>query len=136
MSKAANQLIVREPAGRVNRPVAASTHLFEGCMSFIDANGRAVATTNTGGNKLGGMNATEVDNSTGAAGAKNVELIRDVVQLEGSGFTAADVEKPCYLSDNFTATLTDTDNVYAGPIVKVVSSTKVMVDLARAIGQI
>ncbi|MFM9964448.1 MAG: hypothetical protein ACKV2Q_24865 [Planctomycetaceae bacterium] len=131
MSKATNQNIVREPAGRVNRPVAASTHLYEGCLSFIDSDGRAVATINSGANKLGGMNATEVDNSTGGAGAKNVELIRDVVQLEGSGFTAADVEKACFVSDNFTATLTAVGNVYAGPIVKVIDSTKVMVDLSK-----
>lgn len=129
MSKAANQVIVSQQCGRLKLPVAATTHLYEGCLSFVDASGNAVATTNSGANKLAGMNVEEVDNSGGSAGDKLIELLREVVQLEGSGFTDADVGKLAYVSDNFTVTLTAAGNTFAGPIVKVISSTKVMVDL-------
>ena len=130
MAKTSNQVIVSTRKGRLNRPVAAAKRLYEGCVSFIDSSGNATDVTNSGANTLGGLNVAEVDNSGGAAGDKDVELLRDVVQLEGSGFTDADVGKPAFVSDNFTVTLTAAGNVPAGPIVKVISSTQVMVDIS------
>jgi len=78
---------------------------------------------------LGGILRGEVDNSTGSAGDKAVEVLRGVcVELNGTGLTQASVGATAYASDNDT--ISDTDggtDCPVGEIVSVISATRALV---------
>lgn len=125
MAVTANQITRRADGCLGSLPVAASTRLYEGTLAFIDSNGRAAATTGSGANDFAGVVKEEVDNSSGAAGAKSVELHQQgVFHLVGSGFTQADVGKDCWATDNYTIVVADTTNaVKIGKVVGYISAT-------------
>lgn len=132
MAKTTNQVLNTQPTGRKAYPVAASTHLYEGCAFFINSDGYAVGTTGSGANRFGGFAAREVDNSGGSAGDLWVTAIDAcLVQVEGGTFAQTDVGGPCYATDNFTFTPTAAAGVHAGSIVQYVSSTKVWIDISQ-----
>lgn len=131
MSVAANQVITRRDEGLKDFPVAASTHLYQGTLAFINTDGNADDDTASGVNQFGGLVRGEVDNSGGAAGDKSVELHREGVHtLSGTGFTQATVGLPIYATDNFTVTSNGAASgaVYIGICTGYVSSTKIEVE--------
>ncbi len=138
MSVAINKKIKIKPSyDRVSHPVKGSTHLYEGTIYFIDSTGNAVATVASGANKFGGLLEQEVDNSGGSAGdlwTKGVR--RGLVVLEGSGLAQTSVGLRCYMTDNYTATLTAAGGVDVGEIVRYIDSTHVEVDVGKALPQI
>ena len=72
----------------------------------------------------------EADNSGGGNGAIDATTYeRASVHLPGTGFTQADVGKKAYAVDNYTVSITSTNNTYIGTIVRVVSATEVVVAL-------
>ena len=130
MSVAENQLITQSANGKSNLPVAGSTRIFQGTLVFVSATGYADDDTNSGANAFAGIATEEADNSAGAAGDLNVELLTDgVIQLQGSGFTQADVGKKVYATDNYTLTKTASSNTYIGHIREFVSATVVGVNI-------
>lgn len=107
MAVAANQVTKRQDGCMKKAPVAASTTIYEGTLVFTNATGYADDDTASGVNRFAGVARDQVDNSSGSAGDKYVELWTDgVFRLVGSGFTQADVQKDVYASDNYTITTT------------------------------
>ena len=131
MAVTANQLVNREDGNYGGGPVLTSITLYIGTLAFIDAaNGFITNVVNSGANKFAGITRDYVDNSSGASGDKKIILYeRGTFELEGAGFTQADVGKKAYASDNFTVTTTATSNTYIGTITRVISATKIQVAL-------
>lgn len=130
MAASANATIESRAAERTSFDVAASTHLYEAQLAFVDSNGRATGSTNSGANQFGGIVIEEQDNSAGAAGDLVVETyICGAFKLTGAGFSADDVGKPVFASDSNTITLNAEGNVYIGEIIEYVSATVVWVRL-------
>lgn len=120
-----------EPA-REGCPVAASTRLYQGCMSFYNATGYLDDDTASGVNRFAGVNIKEVDNSSGSAGDVSAEVFTEGSHVfEGSGFTQASVGQRVYATDNFTVTCTaaTAGAVYIGVCKEYISSTKIRVEI-------
>lgn len=132
MAVTANQLIARQDGEKISVPVAASTTLYQGTLSFVDSSGYAEETTGSGANKFAGIVIEQVDNSSGSNGDKEVELwVCGDYELSGSGFTQADVGQNIYATDNYTVTTTAAGGVLIGSVARYVSSTKVVVRLSE-----
>jgi len=133
MSVSANQLMPMQEGCRGNEPVAASTYIYKGTLTFIAlASGNLDDDTGSGANSFAGMALDEVDNSGGSGGAKRCDVQREgVFPLPGSGFSQASVGQAVFATDNYTVT---TDGTTAGAVrigvcVGYISSTKINVML-------
>ncbi len=131
MAVTANQIVKRAEACRKSYPVAASTHIYEGTLVFINASGYADDDTASGVNKFAGVAIREVDNSSGSNGDLTVEVYSDgVFELTGSGFAQADVGKNAFATDNYTVVVSDSASaIRIGVVKEYVSSTKLRVEL-------
>lgn len=132
MASTQNQLIKsRNPGGKVAIPSAASIRHYQGCAVFsIAASGYATDAIAAGANAFMGIAIAECDNSAGAAGDKKVEVYTGgEFELQGSSLTQALVGDKIYMSDNFTATGTSTNNTLVGRCTEFISSTRIMVKL-------
>jgi hypothetical protein len=130
MSVSANQLIVRQDGCKVSHPVEESTHLYQGTMAFVNADGYLDDDTNSGANVFAGIVITEVDNDAAVDGAKDCDVWADgVFVLVGSGFTQGTVNSDIYATDNFTVTTTSAGGTYVGRCVGYISSTKIRVKI-------
>lgn len=130
MAVTANQLISRAEGCKKGYPIAASTHLYQGTLSFVNASGYLDDDTASGVNAFAGVNIEEKDNSAGVDAALSTEVWRDgEFLLTGSGFTQASVGVPIYATDNYTITATKTTSgaVRIGVCTEYVSTTKVWV---------
>jgi len=110
-------------------PAAAAVKLFAGTIGALNAAG-FIATPGTGSTFAVGVIDKDVDNTTGAAGAKVVEFRRGVFPFEqtGTAITIADRFKTCYLADNHTVAIADQTKGVAG-IIYDVDATGVWVRL-------
>lgn len=93
-------------------PLAASTKIFAGSLVATDASGNAVPATANAALKIWGRAETQVDNSSGAAGAKRINVHPGVFKFINSGagadqITAANVGQFCYAVDDNVVALTD-----------------------------
>lgn len=131
MAVTENQVIKQQAGDRANYPVAASTTLYEGTLAFITTSGYADDDVGSGANAFAGIVVEKVDNSSGSAGDKTVEVInRGNFELVGSGFAQTDVGMDIYASDNYTITKTRAASaVRIGRAVQYVSSTKMIVEI-------
>lgn len=132
MSVAVGQTLQRQESCRNNAPVAASTHLYEGTLAFLNASGYLDDDTASGVNAFAGLNIDDVDNSSGSNGDKKAELYtEDVFVLTGSGFAQTSVGKRVYATDNYTVTIDPTaaNAVFIGWCRTYVSSTQIGVEL-------
>lgn len=129
MSTAQNQLVTRQEGDKRHHPVAASTHLYQGTLSFINASGYLDDDTASGVNKFAGVVTEEKDNSSGSNGDLKAEVLETgEFPFSGTGFTQASVGKKAYATDNFTVAAGYAANgVNIGTIVEYISSTKVVV---------
>lgn len=131
MAVTANQTLRRRDGNRANYLAAAATYFYAATLAFINEAGYLVSIVNSGVNKFAGLVVKEVDNSAGAAGDLNVEVMvdRDVVLLTGTGFTQATVGRKIYATDNYTITTNPTNAVYIGRCVEYYSTTQVYVQI-------
>lgn len=131
MAVTANQLINRQDGCRKAYPVAASTTIYEGTLTFVTVSGYLDDDTATGVNKFAGVATSLVDNSTGSAGDKQGEVRADgVFELVGTGFTQASVGLDVYATDNYTVTCAPSaSGVRIGRCEGYISSTKILVDI-------
>lgn len=139
MAVTADQLAVRSDDCLGSCPVAASTLLYANTLVFRNSSGYADDDIASGANPFLGIARRQYDNSAGSNGDITAEFYIDgVFLLTGSGFAQTSVGKLAYASDNFTLTLTATDNALIGVIVGYKSSTQVYVKItpqpARASG--
>lgn len=116
--------------GQVAYGVAASAKIYAGALVCLNGSGYAVPAADTAGLRFVGVAQEQVDNAGGANGAKTV-LIKDegVFDFSGANFTAADVGKAVFASDDQTVALSTTNGIGVGHIREVESATKVWVEI-------
>lgn len=131
MAVTENQLITRQDGRKRAFPVKGSTHIYQGTLVFVDADGYAESTTATGVNGFAGIAIHEVNNE-GASGDAYVEVWTEGgFELVGAGtYTQADVGSPIYGDDNYTISLAiGASSVPIGKSVGFVSATKLLVSI-------
>lgn len=108
-------------------PVIASDIIYEG--SSVGDNGAGYNRPLVAGDPFRGFAQKKVDNSSGAAGDKNVNVIKSgEIELAVSGAVITDVGQPVYASDDDTFVFTPTGNSFIGFVKRFVSSGKVVVE--------
>jgi hypothetical protein len=132
MATTANQLMRHRNAGsRRSQPAKAAKHFYEGTLAYNEAaSGYLTDVISTNANKFRGIVISEVDNSGGASGEKDVELYTaGEFVLKGAGLAQTDVGKPVYGVDNDTISTDSTDKPRVGTITEFISTTRVAVEI-------
>jgi len=130
MAVTANQLIKQQAGGKRSFPVAASTRIYQGTLVFLNAAGYASDATATGVNGFAGIAVSDIDNSSGSAGDKQIEVLTEGdFELVGAGtYTQADVGSVFYGDDNYTINVAiGATSVPIGRAVTYVSATKMVI---------
>ena len=130
MATTQNELITaRNPSNLVPIPVEASTQIYSGTIVYFDATtGYAVDTDNAAANAVAGIAKAEADNSSGSAGDVTVEVYTEgEFELQGTGFTQANVGDILQGTDNFTIATSGGSNI--GRATEFISSTQLMIKL-------
>lgn len=116
-------------------PVIASDILYaHAAIGLVDATGHARPLTAS--DRFVGFAEKKLDNSAGAAAAKNVRVIhRGKVQLSVTGAVITDVGQPIYATDDDTFVFSPVGGVFIGYVSRFVSSGVVIVefDIARLV---
>jgi hypothetical protein len=137
MAVTANQVMKRQGGNykRKNVPCAASIHIYEGTHVFLDAAGRATNVIVDATTIYAGIAITEVDNSSGAADALNVEVWADGdFEIPVASVALADQGVAIYAVDNYTLSKTATGHPQIGTITKFVS-TGIGIVTIRGLGE-
>jgi predicted RecA/RadA family phage recombinase len=101
-------------------PCAASALIYKGA-ALGDNSGYVRALT--AGDPFRGFADAKVDNSTGDAGDKSVDVITEgLQQVTITSIAITDVGKPVYMSDDDTFTLTETSNSLVGYVYRYVTT--------------
>jgi predicted RecA/RadA family phage recombinase len=114
--------------------VAAATKIYAGSLVCANSQGFAVPAADTAGLRFLGVALEQVDNSSGANGAKVVRLRRTgVFEFNAASITQAMVGDPMYIKDDntFADAAGTTNDVKAGMLVKYVTDTKGWIDISR-----
>lgn len=125
-----NKLITRQEHDKRSLPCEQSTHIYQGTFVFVNANGYADDDTATGVNGFAGVAVGEVDNSSGADGAKNVEVwtCGDFEWVGAGTYSQANVGDVVYAENNYDIGLSiDSASVPIGVVVGYVSATKLII---------
>jgi hypothetical protein len=134
MAVTANQIVKRQGGDGKLRAhgVATNKHLYEGTLSYLDANGYASDVINTDVGKFIGIVREEVDNTGGADGAKISDFWTEgdfELPMSTASLVAADINKTVYGVDNYALSETATDQPEVGKIVKIVSTSVAVVSI-------
>jgi hypothetical protein len=123
-----NRRTLRYQAGFILGPylVAAATVIYKGALVCLNATGYLVPAADSAGLIFLGVSETEVDNSEGANGDLEAQVCtRGIIDVDKANAAIGDLGSHAWISDDQTVTLTTTNEVYAGKIVGVVSSSVV-----------
>jgi len=124
---AANSPMTKVKGDNNSIPIIAADIVYEGAMVGDNASGYGRPLV--AGDKFVGHSIDKVDNTSGAAGAKNIPLIsghyRQEVALVG---LITDVGRPVYASDDAAFSFSAAGNSYVGVISRYVSATKMEVE--------
>jgi hypothetical protein len=115
--------------GEINEiPMIAADIIYEGAaVGIVKASGHARPLTSV--DAFAGFAEQQVDNSAGAAAAKNIRVVsKGVVKLSVSGAVITDVGQPVYATDDDTFVFLPTGGVYIGRVRRFVSSGVVEVE--------
>lgn len=118
----------------VEFPVAAATKIYAGSMVCVNGAGYAAPAADTSGYRFVGVAMEQVDNSSGADGAKMVRLRRvGVFEFDAVALTQAMVGDAMFAADDqtFGNTTGVTSHIKVGALAKYVSTTKGWIDIAR-----
>jgi len=109
-------------------PVIASDIIYEGAaVGIVEATGHARPLTSA--DKFGGFANSKADNSTGAAAAINVNVVKKgEVQLTVSGVTITDLHQPVYATDDDTFQMSPVGGVFIGFVKRFVTTGIAIVD--------
>lgn len=134
MSVTANQLLKRQDGCKESYPVAASTHIYQGTLVFVNATGYGDDDSASGANRFVGVAIGEVDNSSGADGDLKVEVWTEGdFELTVTSMTQAKVGTDAYATDNYTVVSGYSANgVKIGRLTGYVSTTKGIVTVEPA----
>jgi len=114
----------------IQLPVKASTKIYKGSLVTIDATGYALPSADTAATFVAGIALEQVDNSSGASGAKFIRVAANVMALLNvtGAFNQADVGKTCFVSDdNTVSVVATTNNIKVGRVLIRVSATSAWV---------
>lgn len=112
-------------------PVAAATSLKKGWMICLDANKNAVKAADAENYVFKGVCMEDVDNSSGSAGDKYVQVFVGEIEftsVESEAQTSVDALRYVKSNHEVAATGSTTYSVRVGPVTRYISSTKVMID--------
>ena len=111
-----------KPGDLNDLPVIASDIIYGGAaVGIVKASGHARPLTSV--DLFAGFALRQVDNSTGAAAAKNVQVVRSgIVTLPVTGAVITDVGASVYAQDDDAFSFIGTSGVYVGRVVRFVSS--------------
>lgn len=105
-------------------PVAATTKIYAGSLVAVNSSGYAVPAADTASFKVVGVASKQADNSTGAAGAINVEVQSGLFEFAASSITQAMVGTVMYVVDDQTFDdALGTNGIKAGLLVRYISAT-------------
>lgn len=120
MAVTANQIVKRQGRdGKIARiGVAATKHLYEGTLVYLDAGGDATDVIVDANTVFAGVAIQEIDNSAGADGDKEIEVWTDGDFEWSIGGTLADSEigTAIYGTDNFACNQTSTGQPQIGKL--------------------
>jgi hypothetical protein len=114
--------------------VAANTKIFAGSLVCVNSSGYAAPAADTAGFKFIGVAMQQVDNSTGADGAKNLRVRRTgVFEFDAASINPAMVGDPMYAVDDhtFDDAAGPTNDVKVGVLVKYEAATKGWIDIGK-----
>jgi len=122
-----------EVGDRNEFPVIAADIIYEGAaVGLVIASGHARPITSV--DKFGGFAEKKVDNSAGAAAAKNVRVIKSgSVQLSVTGAVITDVGQPVYAQDDNAFSFLKASGVFIGFVRRFVSSGVAVVEFNAGI---
>jgi len=124
---AANAPMVQVQSDTCGIGIIAADIVYEGAM--VGDNGAGYGRPLVAGDKFVGHARDKVDNSSGAAGDKNIALLSGRYKLEVALVgTITDVGQPVYASDDATYTFVAVSNSYVGVVSRYVSATKMEVE--------
>jgi hypothetical protein len=115
-------------------PVAAATKIYAGSLVCVNSAGLAVPAADAAGYAFAGVAQEQVDNGSGANGAKMVRVRRTgVFEFDALSLTQAMVGQPMYAVDDHTFDDASgaINDVKVGVLVKYASATKGWIDIAR-----
>jgi hypothetical protein len=101
--------------------VKGSTHIFNGALVAVDSGGYLVPAGATSGHKAIGRADQEVNN-TGADGAATCRVLQGVFKWDnssGSAETQALVGAACYVEDDHTVGLSESNSIIAGIVIEI-----------------
>jgi hypothetical protein len=125
---------LKQVQGDLGLPVLASTTIYQGKAVGLSS---GYARQLVAGDRFVGHAFDKSDNSSGANGDINVQVLtgRYRLQVPVTGASAVtDHDKPVYMSDAETYTLTKSTNSLVGKVVKWVSSTNCVVEFDTLLG--
>lgn len=129
---AANKPRAYELGARNHLPVIASDIIYEGAaVGIVDASGHARPLA--AADRFAGFAVAKADNSSGAAAAINVEVVKaGEIELSVSGAVITDVGQPVYASDDDTFTFNPADGAFIGLVKRFVSAGVAVVEFDPA----
>lgn len=131
--------IQRKEGVEIPLPVAASEEIFGGGLTAVNANGYALAGSDTSGLIFVGIADEAKDNSSGSDGDLEVNIRRRglVKAIMGTAITQANVGDNVFLVDDQTVDLTAnvTHNIFCGIIADYIDSTHAWIDIEPAVRQ-
>ncbi len=117
----------------IDFPVAASSKVYAGSLVCVNSSGYAVPAADSAGFKFIGVAMQQVDNSSGANGARSVRVRRTgTFEFDAASITQAMVGDPVYAVDDhsFDDAAGPTNDIKVGVLVKYESATKGWIDIA------
>jgi hypothetical protein len=102
---AADRKVISKWTGRsLAIKVAASTLIYKGALVAVNTSGYAVAAAATAGYRVVGVAQRQVDNSAGAAGDLEVQVLTGVFAFknDADAIAQADIGRPCFVQDDQT----------------------------------
>lgn len=117
----------------IDFPVAASSKVYAGSLVCVNSSGYAVPAADSAGFKFIGVAMQQVDNSSGANGARSVRVRRTgTFEFDAASITQAMVGDPMYAVDDhsFDDAAGPTNDIKVGVLVKYESATKGWIDIA------
>lgn len=125
---AANKPRAYELGARNHFPVIASDIIYEGsAVGLVDASGHARPLTTA--DRFVGFAVAKADNSTGAAAAIMVEVVKaGEIELPVSGAVITDVGQPVYAADDDTFSFNPADGQFVGMMKRYVSAGVAVVE--------
>jgi len=129
-----DRITEKKVPGYKHYPVKGATKLFAGSLVAVDATGFALPAADAAGLKVVGVASVQVDNTTGADGARSVTVEAPILaRFAAVSITQAMVGRVMYVVDDQTFDdALGTNGIKAGRLVEFLSTTEGWLDIRPA----